>query len=127
MFIPDPNFFHPGSRIRIKGFKYCNPKNCFQALGNMILVVHPGSWILIFTHPGSLSKKGTGTLGRRIRTSLILMTLLTKVRYLENGLHQGDRLPRPWRSKDDVRQRSTLPRKNPVEKVSYKSFSRSLH
>jgi hypothetical protein len=29
MFIPDPNFFHPGSWIRIKEFKYFNPKNCF--------------------------------------------------------------------------------------------------
>jgi hypothetical protein len=27
MFIPDPNFFHPRSRIRIKEFKYFNPKN----------------------------------------------------------------------------------------------------
>ncbi len=27
--IPDPNFFHPGSRIHIKEFKYFNPKNCF--------------------------------------------------------------------------------------------------
>jgi hypothetical protein len=31
----DPNFFHPGQdsgsqiRIRVKGFKYFNPKNCF--------------------------------------------------------------------------------------------------
>ncbi len=41
--IPHPNFFHPGSRIRIKEFMYFNPKNCFQALGNMIRVVHPGS------------------------------------------------------------------------------------
>jgi hypothetical protein len=42
MFIPDPDFFQsqirifsipePGSRIRIKEF---NPKNCFQALGNI--------------------------------------------------------------------------------------------
>jgi hypothetical protein len=23
--IPDPNFFHPGSQIRIKEFKYFNP------------------------------------------------------------------------------------------------------
>jgi hypothetical protein len=29
MFIPDPNFFHPGSRIRIKEFKYFNPKKWF--------------------------------------------------------------------------------------------------
>jgi hypothetical protein len=29
--IPDPGseFFHPGSRILIKEFKYFNPKNCF--------------------------------------------------------------------------------------------------
>jgi hypothetical protein len=26
MFIPDTDFFHPGSRIRIKEFKYFNPK-----------------------------------------------------------------------------------------------------
>jgi hypothetical protein len=41
--IPDPNFFHQGSPIRIKEFKYFNPKIGFQALGNMILVVHSGS------------------------------------------------------------------------------------
>jgi hypothetical protein len=27
--IPDLGFFYPGSRIRIKEFKYFNPKNCF--------------------------------------------------------------------------------------------------
>jgi hypothetical protein len=50
--IPDPNFFHPGSkffypgsRIRIKEFKYFNQKNCFQAFGNMNRVIHPGSRI----------------------------------------------------------------------------------
>ncbi len=62
MFILDPHYFHPrsrvkkipGSRIRIrfKEFKYFNPKNCFQALGNMIQDVHSGSGsrirILIF-------------------------------------------------------------------------------
>jgi hypothetical protein len=26
MFIPDPIFFHPGSRILVKEFKYFNPK-----------------------------------------------------------------------------------------------------
>ncbi len=43
--IPDPNF---PSRIHIKEFKYFNPKNCFQSLGNMIRDVHflpdPVSW-----------------------------------------------------------------------------------
>jgi hypothetical protein len=30
MFIPDPTFFHPGYRIRIKEFKNFNPKNGFR-------------------------------------------------------------------------------------------------
>jgi hypothetical protein len=38
---PGSKFFT--SRIRIKEFTYFNPKNCFQALGNMFRVVHPGS------------------------------------------------------------------------------------
>ncbi len=37
-FIPDP-----GSRIRIKEFKYFNQKNSFSTLRNMIRVFHPGS------------------------------------------------------------------------------------
>jgi hypothetical protein len=39
--IPDPNFFHPGSWIHIKEFKYFKPKNVTK-LGNLIRVVHPG-------------------------------------------------------------------------------------
>jgi hypothetical protein len=60
MYIPDPNFFHPGSEFfpsripdlhqRILVFY---PKKNFYALGNMIWVVHPGSGSLVFTHPGS--------------------------------------------------------------------------
>ncbi len=50
--ILDPNFFHTGSRIRIKELKYFNPKHCFSALENMTRVVYPGSGsrirILIF-------------------------------------------------------------------------------
>jgi hypothetical protein len=67
MFIPDPNFFQPGSKffpsqIRIKEFKYFSPKEWFLSSGNMIRVVHPesGSRIRIFytnmirvVHPGS--------------------------------------------------------------------------
>ncbi len=64
MFIPGPNFFHPGYRIRIKTFKYCDPKNVYQALGNMIRVVHPGSESRFFTHPGSSGQKGNGSLIR---------------------------------------------------------------
>ncbi len=51
--ILDPIFSHPGSRVRLKEFKYFNPRNCFQALGNMIRVVHPGSGSWFFTYPGS--------------------------------------------------------------------------
>ncbi len=45
---------YPGSRIRIKEFKYFNPqkktkKNGFSALENMIRVVHPGSRIRMLT------------------------------------------------------------------------------
>jgi hypothetical protein len=57
------------SRIAIKEFKYFNPKNGFQALGNMIRVAHPGSRIHILTFypsripdPGSKGQKGTGSL-----------------------------------------------------------------
>jgi hypothetical protein len=53
MFIPVPNFFHPGSQIRIQESKYFNPKNCTLSSGaNMIRVVRPGFWF--YTHPGSL-------------------------------------------------------------------------
>ncbi len=46
--IPDPNFFHPGSRIRIKEFKYCNPKIVFLSSRKY----DPGG----FVHPGSGSR-----------------------------------------------------------------------
>ncbi len=50
---PDPGSKFFPSRIRIKEFKYFNPKNGFWALGNMVRVVHPGSGSWFFTHPGS--------------------------------------------------------------------------
>jgi hypothetical protein len=49
MFIPDPGSEFFPSRIRIKEFKFSNPKTCFKAVGKMIRVVHPGSVFL--THP----------------------------------------------------------------------------
>ncbi len=67
---PGSEFFHPGSRIRIKEFKYFNSKNCFYALGNMIRVVHPGSGSRYFTHPGSKGQKGTGSRIRIRNTAL---------------------------------------------------------
>jgi hypothetical protein len=49
MFIPDPNFFHPGSQIHIKEVKYFNPKKWFLSSQKY----DPGfsSRIRILTHP----------------------------------------------------------------------------
>jgi hypothetical protein len=41
--IPDPNFFHPGSRIHTKDFKYFNSKNCFFKLTENF-------WFILFTY-----------------------------------------------------------------------------
>jgi hypothetical protein len=43
--LPDPKIFHPGFRIRIKEFKYFNPKKWFLSSR----VVHSGSRIRILT------------------------------------------------------------------------------
>jgi hypothetical protein len=54
--IPDPNFFYPGSASN--NLIILTSKIGFQALGNMIRVVHPGSGSYFFTHPGSRGQKG---------------------------------------------------------------------
>ncbi len=103
MFIQDPNFFHPRSdffpsRISIKEFKYLNPKDSFQALGNMIWVVHPASGI--FTHPGSRGQKGTGSRIRNTSSKIsrelflnyfkvILLSWLTLTLLLHSGYRAG--------------------------------------
>jgi hypothetical protein len=51
MFIPDPNVFHPGSRICIKEFRYVNPKNDFLSSKKYDLGWSSRMRILIFTHP----------------------------------------------------------------------------
>ncbi len=61
--IPDPNCLHPGSRIRIKEFKFLTPKknkkNGFKALENMIRVLHPGSRIRMLTfYPSRIPDPG---------------------------------------------------------------------
>jgi hypothetical protein len=72
VFIPDPESDFFPSRIRIfstpdpgSASKYFNPKNGFQALGNKIQVVHPGSGpdpdFLPIPDPGSRDQKGTGS------------------------------------------------------------------
>jgi hypothetical protein len=72
--IPDPNFFHSGSQICIKKLSILTQKIVFQALGNMIRVVHPGSGSGFFTHPGSWGKKGTGSLSRIGNTEFKIVT-----------------------------------------------------
>jgi hypothetical protein len=57
MFILDPNCFHPGSRIRVKEFKYFNPKKWFISSRKY----DPGCafWILILTfYPSRISDPG---------------------------------------------------------------------
>ncbi len=69
MFIPDPNFFHPGSRFKkipdpgsdsaSKNLSILTP-NCSEALGNMIRFVHPGSDPDFLPIPDPGVKKSTG-------------------------------------------------------------------
>ena len=80
--IPEPNFLHPGSRIRNKELKYFTPKYCFKAFRNMIRVVHPGSGsrFLPIPDPGSgsaslwstLQRSGQHTLERKKYTKHII-------------------------------------------------------
>ncbi len=75
--IPVPNFSHPGSRIRIKEFKYCNPKKWFLSSRKY----DPGcsSWIriLILSHPGSRIQgpKRHWISGSRIRNTAVRYTI----------------------------------------------------
>jgi hypothetical protein len=60
---PRYEFFHPGSRIRIrilnKEFKYFTPNFFYKAFGNLIRHVYPRIWIL--SHPGSKGQYSTGS------------------------------------------------------------------
>jgi hypothetical protein len=111
--IPDPNFFHPGSRIQgqkdsgsrsgsaSKNLSISNAKNCFSALRNMIRYVHPGSGSWYFTHPGFRGQKGTGS---RIRIRNIAETYKIDVFLLfreKKMLYRGTSFPRTnYRSKN---------------------------
>ncbi len=55
MFIPDPNFLHPGSAS--KKISILTQKIVSKLSQTMIRVVHPGSGF--FTHPGSRGQKGS--------------------------------------------------------------------
>ena len=67
MFIPDPTFFHPGSRIHITEFKYFNPKKktkkWFLSSGKYdpgcsSRIPDPDADFLLIPDPGSRGQKG---------------------------------------------------------------------
>ncbi len=51
--VQDPNFFHPGSRIHIKEFRYFNPKKLFLSSWKYDPGCSSRIRILIFTYPRS--------------------------------------------------------------------------
>ncbi len=60
--IPDPNFFHPWSRIRLKEFKYFNtkkPVSKHSEIWSGFFIPDPDP-DFFFTHTGSRGQKGTG-------------------------------------------------------------------
>ncbi len=87
--IPDPNSFHPGSRIRIKEFgeefEYFKPKKLFLSSRKYDPGCESRIRILIFLlipDPGSSGQKGTGSrirnteLDRVLMTDLLVLTVL---------------------------------------------------
>ncbi len=60
-------FSHPGSRIRIKEFKYFNPRKLFLSFRKYDLGCSSPIRILIFTHPGSRGQNDTGS---RVRNNV---------------------------------------------------------
>ncbi len=73
MFIPDPIFFHPGSRIqghndpgsriqiRIKEFLTEKIVSKLSEIWSGMFIPDPGSGSWIYTHPGSRGQKGIGS------------------------------------------------------------------
>jgi hypothetical protein len=64
--IRDPNFFHPGSWIRLKELKYFNPKKWFLSTqkydpGFSSRIRIPDPDFLPIPNPGSRGQKGTGS------------------------------------------------------------------
>ncbi len=61
--VADPNFFHPGSRIRIEEFKYFNPKivSKLLELWSGLFIPDPDPDFLPIPDPGSRGKKGPGS------------------------------------------------------------------
>ncbi len=85
--IPDPNCLHPGSRIRIKEFKYFNPKKPKKWFlssrkydpGCSSRIPDPDADFLPISDPGSKDHKGTGS---RIRIRITDSNLSYPVYFL---------------------------------------------
>ncbi len=85
--IPDLNFFHPGSRIGIKEFKYFNPKLCkFLEIWSGLFIQDPdpgsGSWFLPIPgngmqHCSILSQCGSKWIKIRSSNSLWIVTFFS--------------------------------------------------
>ncbi len=64
MFIPDPNFFHPGSRTRIKEFKYFSPQNIVSKLSEIwsrLFIPDPDPDFLPISDPGATKAPDPGS------------------------------------------------------------------
>ncbi len=115
MFIPDPTFFHPGSRIRIKEFKYFNPKKTKKMVSKLekiwsgLFIPDPDADFLPIPDPGSRGQKGTGSRIRICNTVLwfslqraILENISTHILYVYSSVllfcngKQCTKLSRKW-------------------------------
>ncbi len=130
--IPDPNFYHPGFRIRIffhpeyririKEFKYFNLKNCFQALGNMIRVVHPGS----------RGQKGTGYRIRNTGWGVVYLWLRNGTAAASPGVQHNSVLLALLKQITTLRHCSSAARLQPISNIrlmpayNWKQLSRQM-
>ncbi len=74
---PGSYFFHPGSRIHIKEFKYFNSKNCFLKLYEIwsrLFIPDPDPDFIPIPDPGSRGQKGTGSRIRIRNTDVIILS-----------------------------------------------------
>ncbi len=97
-FIPDPHFLHPGSRIRIKEFKYFNPKKFFLSYRKYDPACSSRIRILIFypsriTDPGVKKApdpgSGSATAPTQKTSNIFLLLLIPYLFYHLHPLHDG--------------------------------------
>jgi hypothetical protein len=92
--IPDPNCLHPGSRIRIKEYKYFDPKKPQKWFlssrkydpGCSSRIPDPDADFLPIPDPGSRGQKGTGSRIRIRNTENIYELICRKIHRFMNLL-----------------------------------------